>query len=142
VQKKSRMERLGKRILRPDRQLESPNAQGLLSTIAALLLFGVPTRERRNGANLGDVSQCGDRTSSEKKLTATKGGIARTLSPTLIVFAPPEKSIAPRDPNSRCPHSRRSLALNELQALRMNLFVAPYPFGRNKARPLIRIADC
>ena len=24
----------------------------------------------------------------------------------------------------------------------MSLFVAPYPFGRNKARPLVGIADC
>ena len=24
----------------------------------------------------------------------------------------------------------------------MSLFVAPWPFGRNKARPLVGIADC
>jgi len=34
-----------------------------------------------------------------------------------------------------------SLALDELQAFDMSLFVAPWPFGRNKARPLVGIAD-
>ena len=34
-----------------------------------------------------------------------------------------------------------SLALNELQAFDVSLFVAPQPFGRNKARPLVGIAD-
>ena len=37
--------------------------------------------------------------------------------------------------------SRRSSALNELQALRMNLLVVPYPFGLNETSPLIGIAN-